>query len=716
MQYLVEPLPTNAGLFPSSSTTYATVSSGQTYALVASPNGLCMGLDSNQHVTVVQANWAEDPYQQWKFIWDSTGFKIQNVGSGGYLQIQNGSTASGAALITGSYSGASYQKWTLLAQASGQVQLVSMSNQKVIQLNSSSLQPGDPVEMGSNGNNDYEMWYVCAVVAAPSQADLSVTLYTGSNYSGHHQVLGVGSYDKDQFTIGNNTLSSMRIPAGMRVTVFSESNFRGDTTAYTADVAQLSTSMNNRGSSLVVERVITAYTGTNYTGTSTTFGIGRYPSTWLGDVGDNAIQSVKIPPGLQLTAYSKDNFSTSGDVVTLITDASSLGGMAARISSLIVKQLGVSVPHDVLRYGGTIMLKSSSTGNYLIWDSNDSSSSYDLDANGSSSDADAVFTIWRAGRTVHASMVSFGDVVTLRAANGRYLHARGTDESDETRVDQTSIDNSCQWTIVRSGASASNSFVAQGDVISLMSVKYNRYLHIVSSTEVTSSASKLDDKEMFTIKHYTPPSVDSGEASGEGPCGAAACGANVCAGEACGADACGAAACGWAANLLSACGAAADGIVVCGADLAMLSSCGVAASGATACGLDVCGAAATGVTACAAAICGVDACGGAACGAAVGFLAACGADACGAAACGAAACGAAACGAAACGANSCGGEAEGVDYCGVAAHTCGAQAGGIDLCWADACAANVCGINLCPADACTADACLLDIIPIVPGI
>jgi hypothetical protein len=64
---------------------------------------------------------------------------------------------------------------------------------------------------------------------------LVAILFTDSNYGGASTRLGKGEYDMTVLAIPNDSLSSMRIPAGWRVTVFEHSGFNGRSKTFSSD-------------------------------------------------------------------------------------------------------------------------------------------------------------------------------------------------------------------------------------------------------------------------------------------------------------------------------------------------------------------------------------------------------------------------------------------------------------------------------------------------
>ncbi|WP_243147144.1 Cys-every-fifth RiPP peptide CefA [Scytonema sp. UIC 10036] len=415
---------------------------------------------------------------------------------------------------------------------------------------------------------------------------------------------------------------------------------------------------------------------------------------------NDIISSMKVPSGLLVTLYEHSDFTGRSWVfnedVPDLREYSYPDDFLAndKVSSIIIKALGVVIPNNVLNFGDTISLKSY----HGRWMSAMEDGGIDQQPRNETWEK---FTIWRAGDTKHNGIVSYGDIIALKSNHtNRYLS--GDAQGNVFATADSVGDSSEKFVIVRAGVTESNTFVSQGDEIAVRALANNKYLQARDGEgdwTVGAVADKIGWWETWRIDTDTKPQNTPSESRATSVCGLEACPNDICGAAACGAaagyanvcvaDVCGAAACGLEGSLVSACGAAAAGVAVCGQDFL----------GAGVCGADVCG---------------TDVGGVGACGLALGGIGVCGADACGAAACGAAACGAAACGAAACGGDACSAAACGTE--GSGAEACGADVGGIGACGANACGANVCAIDICPADACAADACAIDIIPIIPGI
>jgi hypothetical protein len=80
----------------------------------------------------------------------------------------------------------------------------------------------------------------------------TVTLFADAAYSGARQSLGLGSHNIGSLRIGNDRLSSLKVPPGYRVTLYEHANFSGNSKRISADTTMLN-DFNDVTSSLVVE-------------------------------------------------------------------------------------------------------------------------------------------------------------------------------------------------------------------------------------------------------------------------------------------------------------------------------------------------------------------------------------------------------------------------------------------------------------------------------
>ncbi|WP_129345174.1 hypothetical protein [Sorangium cellulosum] len=141
--------------------------------------------------------------------------------------------------------------------------------------------------------------------------DDQVVLYDLPGFSGDSQSFGIGRYDIEALAIDNRA-SSIRVPAGLRVTAFANPEFGPEAHVFTSDVAVLADvgpAVDNFISSLVVAHAsdpqldaVTFYKDADFSGDSFTFGVGAnllFASPWT--PWEAQISSVRVPPGFKVT-------------------------------------------------------------------------------------------------------------------------------------------------------------------------------------------------------------------------------------------------------------------------------------------------------------------------------------------------------------------------------------------------------------------------------
>jgi urease subunit beta len=88
-----------------------------------------------------------------------------------------------------------------------------------------------------------------------------VVIYEAPNYKGNHKELGEGEYKICDLGIGDKKLSSLTVPAGMKVTIYEDEEFRGRSKTFTSNVGDLKNvkvegkNFNNEASSIKVEKI-----------------------------------------------------------------------------------------------------------------------------------------------------------------------------------------------------------------------------------------------------------------------------------------------------------------------------------------------------------------------------------------------------------------------------------------------------------------------------
>ena len=773
---------------------------------------LCTKADSaNEAEEVVTENWSAAEGQKWKLIYLGSGkFRIETKIGGRVLQV---SEKLGAKILAikpvpasskrvtiyekPNYLGKSqelapgkYNKESLKLGTVGSIRISDglsvtlfekpdfKGEAKTLTDESSSL-AGDAAAIssikvksnGSGSSDARQQWQISEVSTNLKESiyKKTATLFQQADFQGPSQEVGLGKFDREMLVIGEKALNSVRVADGLKVTIYQEPGFKGSYRSFVAGDHYVGDDFKNKTSSVKVEPVVTIFEKADYQGHSQVLGVGDFSFEAI-ELAGKRMGSVKVPGGLIVNARQGEG--SASIVKTFDDDEPSMSDdFKGPIAAIDVYAVGLLVPENALIYGSTVSIKSAN-GKCIL-----AGPSGELCAKGDCSEQKAMFTIVRSGNTKHNSYINFGDIVSLKAQNNKYVTA-GDDGS--VAADKDGITPASRFTVVRTGLTADQSFVSLGDTISLMTAGGN-YLIAKDDGEIGVAGDQPEAKARMVFERSAIPSaaVHAGAV-------------NI---SACVADACAAAACGAAGRLILPCGAASVPIAICGSDVVGLSwesaappqkalmadsasgavcvmlacsakglngvafcgadayrqptfvlaaanacggeacggdACGAKACGGKACGGDACGGAACGGDACAAkacggAACGGDACGGAGCVAAACPVKGCGLEACGGAACAAAACpgkacgadacGGAVCGGDACGAKACGGEACGGDACGGKAcggFACPAKACAADACGAVACAAKACAANACPADACAAKACAVNLIPIIP--
>ena len=83
-----------------------------------------------------------------------------------------------------------------------------------------------------------------------------ISLYEDCNYNGKQLNLKPGSYRPVQYSSTmRKKISSMKVPAGFIVKVYTGDNFNGSSAIYTRDVACLDSTFNNNIGSMIVEQI-----------------------------------------------------------------------------------------------------------------------------------------------------------------------------------------------------------------------------------------------------------------------------------------------------------------------------------------------------------------------------------------------------------------------------------------------------------------------------
>ena len=191
-----------------------------------------------------------------------------------------------------------------------------------------------------------------------------VTLYSFCDYRGVEVVLSPGEYrlsDLQDAGINNNDISSLKVPRGYQVSLFANDFFRGQSVVFDDndnclrdngideqvssviirqdERAVASSNANANQNTTTVPTEVVAYSECGYVGTDVTLPPGEYKASDLQSLGmpNNAISSLRVPPGYIVSIYENDFFRGAGRV--LEGDDRCLVGdqLNDKISSIVVE-------------------------------------------------------------------------------------------------------------------------------------------------------------------------------------------------------------------------------------------------------------------------------------------------------------------------------------------------------------------------------------------
>ena len=191
---------------------------------------------------------------------------------------------------------------------------------------------------------------------------VGVTLYRDANFSGRSATFTGDVHSLVNTQVGNDSVSSIRVPRGCQVTVYSDDNYRGRAETFDRDVTDLGRSNvgNDSITSLRVRctgyggpgygggsnygdgygnqqrRGVTLFTGADYSGDYEVFDRDD-PGLYDNRIGDNRPRSVQVQPGCRVTLYDFPDYG--GRSITLDSDNRDL--LATRFGRAGVSSLRV---------------------------------------------------------------------------------------------------------------------------------------------------------------------------------------------------------------------------------------------------------------------------------------------------------------------------------------------------------------------------------------
>lgn len=156
-------------------------------------------------------------------------------------------------------------------------------------------------------------------------ADVVANFYNADNSQGSSVGLPMGSFTLSalkEYGIDDNSITSFDLTEGYRVVLYSDDNFSGLSTSYTAGQGWLG-DLNDKTSSIQIykysaDAVANFYNSDNSQGAFTGLSTGLFTTTEMLKYGiaDNSITSFDLQSGYQVVIYADDNFSGSSTSYT----------------------------------------------------------------------------------------------------------------------------------------------------------------------------------------------------------------------------------------------------------------------------------------------------------------------------------------------------------------------------------------------------------------
>ena len=149
----------------------------------------------------------------------------------------------------------------------------------------------------------------------------AIQVFEHVEYQGASQFFTPGRYDYlagGNGKIGNDMISSVRVPAGMKVTLYEGTGFSGRSKVLGSEQTSLP-DFNDITSSMVVEEdnQVEVFDNFDYSGPSVKIRSGF--SYYANSLHNDKISSVRIPPGLSITLYENDGFKGRSKTLTAST-------------------------------------------------------------------------------------------------------------------------------------------------------------------------------------------------------------------------------------------------------------------------------------------------------------------------------------------------------------------------------------------------------------
>lgn len=230
--------------------------------------------------------------------------------------------ASGQFNLPVIYEHADFQGWHQSFEAGRYSMLESIGDNK---LSSLRVPPGWTVRLHKYDNcegssvvftgdtsyvgDKYNDWASSITVTGPELTGAAI--YQDADFQGREQILAPGRYDLQQLSLGNDRLSSIRLPSGWSITLYRDAGFSGPSMTFNRDTNYVGDLYDNWTSSVVVRATtvggITLYKDSDYRGARQVLAAGSYDLDEIA-LGGDSVSSIRIPPGWRVVLYEHKGF------------------------------------------------------------------------------------------------------------------------------------------------------------------------------------------------------------------------------------------------------------------------------------------------------------------------------------------------------------------------------------------------------------------------
>lgn len=196
----------------------------------------------------------------------------------------------------------------------------------------------------------------------------SIAVFSDCEYKGRKSTLYTGRIDYNQLGVGEDAISSLRIPSGITVTVYEGTGFRGNNKTFTHDVSCLLSDFNDKISSIIISdnngnnnnnynnnnnnngynngnnnndnnndnSAVTVYGDSWFKGERAEYGPGSY-DLYNNNLSGN-ITSFSLKSGYVIIVYDRENFKGNSRTFDVSSTSLSSAGWNDKIRSFIVRR------------------------------------------------------------------------------------------------------------------------------------------------------------------------------------------------------------------------------------------------------------------------------------------------------------------------------------------------------------------------------------------